>query len=587
MHPSRHNRALFVLLALSFLLSACLIQSRERFWLDPPGWSRAQFLGITESTRRVPMTLDPEGNLYAGFFSLGETGGMSLMKFTSDGELDWRVTESQSRFATGRNLELAWHNGSLLAIWIDSGDLLSATIQADNGELGPFSILVEDLQIKDISVADSDEDKLVIAFSGSADEPGIYLLQGSNLTTPVLIDPQGVRPQLVIDAYSSLHAAWIYQPAVLQDAQLRYAVFPEMVVQENPQITQFVTLYRTSDVIEGPFLGVDLTHVYLGDTAMIRTGLREGQIETSYRAFPLWDPLAASVPVRLFMPMDYEIFYTEPSPPTGLQVGPRADWDGLSLNTDQIVEVVATGTSRSEVALAFHERVDSLSGQTQAQIGLLTMQVGKPDGYQLISFTSTGSKQPNLLVSQDGYVFLSWLEVTDVRTYSVYLATTKPGLKTEFDALTMQDWQNMIGDLTFGMLSGLVLFPVVLLWMIPPLLLMALLSVIRRNEDRLTRPGHLISLLVALAVFQYLKFGIFPSLRASIPFIQWLPIIPGSWYRPLQITVPIAIVLLSGVIAMNMVRKRGQSSPTVLFILYALIDGVLTLAIYGGSLFGM
>lgn len=583
----RQIRSLAMFLALAVLLCACSSTSEESLWLDPPGWSRAQFLGVTERTSLVPMTLDVERNLYAGFFAGGEAPGLMIVKYGSGGEVIWRVLESRERFVDGRDLQLIWHDGSLQAFWIEYGDLLHAQIDHETGQVGELKILVEDLPVHDLSAACSANGNLTVAFGGTTDDPGIYILQTPDLGQPVLIDPEGVHPRILFDAYSSLHAAWAYEPAILQDAELRYTVYPDGDIQPGKRIHRFATLYRTTDVIEGPFLGVDLTHVYLGDTAMIRTGLREGEIETVYRAFPLWDPDESVVGVRLFMPMEFELRYEQPSPANGLQIGARVDWTDVDRNTDQIVEAVAASSSRSETAFAFHERVNTRSGQSQAQIGLITLEAGDPQGYQLISFTSTGSKQPNLLTSSEGYVYLSWLELTDVRTYSVYLSTTDPDLRAEFDAIGVEEWQNMLGDMGFGMFSGLVLFPVAFLWMIPPLIVIAALSFTRRQEERLTQPGHIMSLLLGLGVFQYVKFQVFPSMRTIIPFVQWIPIIPAGWYWPLQFAVPLVIGLISITFAVLSIRRRGQTSPTVLFLLYALLDGILTLAIYGGYLLGI
>jgi hypothetical protein len=533
------------------------------------------------------MCLDPAGNLYSGFFSAGDDGGMTLVKFNPDGELVWKKVETSERFASGRGLKLVWHGGFLNAFWVEYGDLLYARIGGESGQVEDYDILVEDLTVQDISVVVSPDGDRTLGFSGSTNDPGVYFLKEPELKDPLLIDSDGVRLQLSLDAYANLHSAWMYEPSRLEDAELRYAVFPGAKVQAGARIIPFPTQYRSSDDVEGPFLGVDLTHVYLGDTAMIRTGLREGEVETSYRAFPIWDVQDTVVPVRLFVPTEFEFHYTDPSPVNGLLIGQRVQWDQLRRDTDQIVELVSTGSSRSETAFAFHERVNTRSGQSQAQIGLLTISAAEPRDYQLITLTSTGSRKPNLLISDEGYAFLSWLELSDVRTYSVYLATTAPAIKSGFDELGIQEWRNMLGDMAFGMFSGLVLFPVAFLWMIPPLIVIASLSFLRRKEERITQPANLISLLIAVAIFQWVKVGVFPSLRTTIPFVQWIPVIPNSWYQPLQILVPILIALVSILVAVTTIRRRGQVSPTVAFIIYALSDGILTLAIYGGFLFGM
>jgi hypothetical protein len=569
------------------LLSSCALDSSASLWLDPPGWSRGQYLGVTESTNIIPMCLDPQGNLYAGFFSAGESGGLTLYKFNKEGEIDWRTIETAERIASGRELKLVWHGGALNAFWIDYGDLLFARVEDESGQLGAFEVLVEDLAVQDYSVVVSPNGDRIVAFSGSTNDPGIYFLEEPDLDDPMLIDADGVRPQLALDAYSNLHSAWMYEPPMLGDAELRYAVFPEAAIQHRAHIYRFSTKYRSSDDVEGPFLGVDLTHVYLGDTAMIRTGLREGEVETGYRAFPIWDVQNSVVPIRLFVPTEFEFRYQAASPENGLQIGQRVKWDQLRRDSDQIMEVVSTGSNRSETAFAFHERVSTRSGQSQAQIGLITLGAGEPRGYQLITFTSTGSRRPNLLISDEGYTFMSWLELSDVRTYSVYLATTMPPMKSGFDALGIQEWQSMLGNMAFGMFSGLVLFPVAFLWMIPPLIVIASLSFLRRKEDRITQPANVISLLIALVLFQLVKVGVFPSLKTTIPFVGWIPVIPVIWYRWLQILVPTVIALISMLIAVVTIRRRSQPSPTVAFIIYALCDGILTLAVYGGFLFGM
>ena len=149
--------------------------------------------------------------------------------------------------------------------------------------------------------------------------------------------------------------------------------------------------------------------------------------------------------------------------------------------------------------------------------------------------------------------------------------------------VTWGDLVRITRETVFGLLSGAVLSPiVVLLWMIAPLIIIFLTSFLRRkDDDKLTGIGTIISLLLAGAVYWAGKLLTVPGISQFVPFSAWIPAIPTWLQAPLQIGVPLAITILAINVAWRFTYRRQLASLLYFASLFAAVDGVLTMAIYG------
>jgi hypothetical protein len=544
-------------------------------------------MGSTESANLIPMATDPLGNLYLAYLSDQEPSGLDVVSVDPEGNLRWVQRLPESPHDSGRDARLIFCSGELLIFWLDSSRVYLQALSPDGEFQGDFRLLTEGIEVGAFDLAQHGDDELVLWFAGSSDEPGLY---ARDLLEPgaasILVDPEGVQPDVAVDEYGVTHVVWMSAPVHVQDVQIRYQAFlPGYLVPADPPVV-IETDFTTTDEIEPATLGIDKYYAYIFWTAIIHTGLRAGAIDSFYLSFPFIDP-AAHHSGQLFYPMSYELTFDQPAPAGGVHVGSRLAWSDSSFGSDQVREVLPASSLRAETGLVFRPRVLTRSGQNQAQISAMYLSGGSVESYQLITFTNTASMHPNLIFDADGYAFMSWLELTDVRKYSVYIATTKPSFRMNFDQLTSGDFRQMVGDTAFGMVSGIILIPIAFLWMILPLASLGLTSFLRRKETRLFAPWHLISLALAVAIYWALKLGIFTNLRSTVPFVQWIPILPHSWYPWLQFGVPFLGSLLAAIVTIWIMRRTERTSPVIAFLIYGLIDGFVTVAFYGGSLFGM
>jgi hypothetical protein len=144
----------------------------------------------------------------------------------------------------------------------------------------------------------------------------------------------------------------------------------------------------------------------------------------------------------------------------------------------------------------------------------------------------------------------------------------------------------MAAESLFGMASGVILFWFPLIWLLGSLIVLFLTSPLRREDEPLLRPGTLISLLLAIGVFWVAKLFIFPGMFDYVPFSAWVPVIPAAWRDPLRLATPVLITLTSLTTGLWFTYKRDQRSPLFFISIYGLIDGFLTLALYGVIFWG-
>ena len=584
---SANLRGLILLLCLVILLSGCASSPQERVWIQPPGWTRGQLIGTTESANLIPLTTDPSGNLYLAYIADQEPSGLDVVSIDPAGNLRWVHLLPESPHDSGRDARLIFRADELQVFWLDSNQVFTQAISAAGEFLGEIQQLTQGMDVDSFNLAQHGDDSLVLWFAGSADEPGVYardlLASGAQ---DILIDPEGVQPDVAVDDYGVMHVVWMSAPMHVQDVQIRYQSFPPGYLSQADPTVVIETEFATTDEIEPATLGIDKYFAYIFWTAIIHTGLRAGAIDSFYLSFPFIDTNDRHFG-QLLYPVSYDLTFDQPAPALGLSVGPRLAWSDESSGSDQVRELMPAESLRAETGVVFRPRVLTRSGQTQAQIGAMYFANGSMEGYQLITFTNTASMHPNLMFDEEGNAFISWLELTDVRRYSVYVAATKASFRTNFDQLTPGDYRQMVGDTIFGMVSGIILIPVAFLWMILPLASLGLTSFLRRKETRLLAPGHLVSLALAVGIYWFLKLGIFPNLRSTVPLLQWIPILPSSWYPWLGFGVPLLGSVFAVLTAVWVMHRTERTSPVIAFLIYGLIDGLITVSFYGGSLFGM
>jgi hypothetical protein len=339
--------------------------------------------------------------------------------------------------------------------------------------------------------------------------------------------------------------------------------------------------FRVTDVVQGPRLGLDRERVYLFWTTLVQTGMSAGMVNSSYVHFPRGQPSLASPTHTLTVPSSHRLDYREDTDGS-LEAGDRVLLDPEGWGTPRVSQIGGNPAQAEELVIAFRVEIEYLMRKQAAQVGTAFLRDGDPVAYQLLSFTPGNSTAPAIASDADGRLYVTWLERGELSGFIVYFASTAPSIRTALSSLTAQDAGLLVAETLFGLFAGVLFVPFALIWIIAPLLLLGLASLFRREDESLLSARKLIALALALAAYWAGKVVLLPGMRDYVPFSAWLPFIPPWLNVPLQWGVPIAIGALGLWAAWHIVYRRGTGrSPAFFMLIYAAIDGPLTMAVYG------
>ncbi len=441
------------------------------------------------------------------------------------------------------------------------------------------TLLLREGPIDSYDAAAAPDGQAIIWFAGPRREPGLYAAPLDDLGgEAVLVDPQGVRPSLQFDDTGALHATWAHYPPGYGDNRLYYAAFPDGDYQPGQESLVHQPRLGMATFLLGPWLGLDDGTAYLIWAEQSRTGMEAGKVAALFINFPPGQPDLASPPRQLSVPPDYNLPY-EAYAGENLNAGERVLLEAWG--TSHITDINTLSSQNGELAIAFRARVDYLQRKERDQVSVAYFQDGEPSTYQLLSFTSVDSQDPWIINDEEGNLYLSWLERGDLAGFMVYFATTAPDIQSTLKALTWRDLGQIGVETLFGLVTGALLVPIVLIWLIVPVVLVILTSFIRKDEDSLTHAGTLISLGLSMVAYWVGKLIVLPDMRNYVPFSAWIPFIPTWSFDLLRISVPALIAVLALRLAWELTYHRDRPSALYLLLLYAVIDGVLTTAVYG------
>ena len=573
---------MIALLASMLFLSSCSASDLP-LWPNARGWSRAPRIAVNAIGDPVPMTLDAEGHLYFLLVDVQEDRLVPrVLGMNREGETVLDV--SLSTTLTQPNTPAIVWDGELLQLFWISNQMLYQTAMTVSGEVSQGPVVISaDIKTGDFDVALSPHGDLAVWFSGPRREAGVYaanLEDGSVLA----LDNLGTRPQLAYGQDNTLHAIWAHYPPGLEESGIYYGAYPEGAVSPG-QETRIVELgLGISNLLEGPQLGLSSDTVYVFWTERIMTGMQSGSVRSTYLDFPAGQPDQVGDEVLLRAPQAYELPY-EVWTRGSIEAGDRfaLDQPGFS-RTGAITAMMPSISSSSEIAVAFNVKADYLRRKSEIQIGLLFLDP-VPTSYQLVSFTATGS-QSAFLFQDGGELYLTWLEKTNRATYEVYFSSTAEDISTVFNAVESSDVWAIVGQSLFGLLSGMLLLPMGLIWFVFPILVVAAGSFLRGDSSNFWSPLSMINLLLAMGAYWASKLMILPGIRTYVPFSAWIPVVPAAWRLPLQIGVPAFITLLAIVSAYQFTRHREQQSLLFFMLIYGAIDTILTLGVYGVLIYG-
>lgn len=582
-------RNLMALTLTVVFLSACGGEP-ERIWLKTPAWSRGLLVGTTQATDPVPMAALETDQIAFLFTAPADDGQdrLSLAAFNDSGSQAW-VRDYEWSFARIEAPRLVLSQNRLHLLWIVDEALYGAVVDANGGELieGPQILTGED-RVHSFDIAVGPDGVPVIWYAGPRRSPGLMEIVLAPVNEPPrLIDPLGVRPDIEFDDQDRLIGVWTHYPLGFGEIEFLYSVneggrFAQgrSMVVANPGVAP-------TAVMQGPVFSLAGGRAYVFWTIIHRTGLSAGTAQSTFVHFPVDDPRDSSAHLTLLIPTAYDLPYQEV----------EADYPGLNQRvllpaqgigrTSFITDLYDAETGGEDLFLVFSARANYLLRKQELQIGSLLIEKGAPTSYELISFSPAASMRPSVIQDQKGVLHLAWVEKGAGRGFKVYYTSTEPAMKQALARLTLEDVTRLVADSAFGIATGALLAPIAIgIWGIGPLVLLAVTSLIRREDEGLLGPGTLVSMAAAIALFWSMKPILISGIGSYLPFSAWIPVIPAWLEAPLIYGVPVLIGVLGATIAWYFTYRVERRSPMIFFIIYAAVDGFLTTGLYGALFYG-
>jgi hypothetical protein len=213
----------------------------------------------------------------------------------------------------------------------------------------------------------------------------------------------------------------------------------------------------------------------------------------------------------------------------------------------------------------------------QFQPTLIYWREGVFRGYQVLTWTHDPSIMPSIAADANHNLYVAWIDSVDTFHYPVYLMTTAPDLQAAWQDLTWDDAWAILTDLSSRIASGIVLLPLIAMWLLLPFLW--LFVMLARGGDNYGARGVRI-LLVALVVYEASKYLLTRRILTYVPMLAYLPPATGEL---LIYGIPLLTLLISfGIVAFVTLRRIGKDFSVMRTYLYTtLLDVSLSVAVYG------
>jgi len=565
-----------ILLAMLLTLSGCDVTS-DRSDKPSPDWSRGLRVGVSPLNQPVALQIDGEGHAHLVWYTQTEEGS----------RLHYAQLDDQAKVVMERDLDILLSDPHKPQLLLDrQGNMHLAFLAREEGAKSLFhSLLGYDGQalseparlslpgkeMESYQMCLGQEGRIEVFW---ADEEGIVHLgldgRGEVISVPTLIVPQGINPSAQVDRSGTIHLAWV-QETSSQGQTLHYAAF------QVPKLVQGTKLARSGKVptaaLYGPVLGLDMDNVYIVWALEQRAGLEVGTARSFYVSFPLGSGQAPLSPTRINI--ENSDFVTMPSVAGGQRDEVAATFNvyvssgfKASLEQSKMVEMGPVG----------------VGVRPEMQLAMAVLAEGEMQGYQLAAKTDSASLRPNLQADAASNLYLTWLDTAGFGRYDVYYASTSPKAKARLDRTRPKDVLSKAADLTLGMLSGLALLPLIVLWIFLPLLVLVLFYVLTGGEEELELRRVKVVLGMAIALYMGAKLVTLPSSLLYTLFLgQMSPLLSSV------LVSGVPLLILAVAVAAIIVYKRRAERATLLpaFLIFVATDAPLSLLIYAPAIFGI
>lgn len=510
--------------------------------LDDQGFSEEEHdlnIGLYEP-REVRLLSDPDGSMHVfllGLVARGAPSSLFHLRLTDDGRLD----EGPILLSSGRNPCHEYDvtpdsSGTIHLFWTEGlgqeRDLYYVTLPSDQMESGAARVIARGV-------------------SG---------------------------PVARADSRNRIHLLWEEPGEDEETAELYHTVFRD----QPPEISSGAKLLDLPTGVRvdrhGPILALDDAYGYVVWTQEFRVSrMAASEMEGWYGTFELETGAVGRV-TSFSLPMDEKPTYVE--------------YDDALYNYEYLVPFrgyAEMGSERvAEPSVLASPREGLVSSSVivrrgvsrESQIANLIFADGALVGYQLACNTTRWSRLPNLTSDCDGNLHLSWVEGLEPGPSEVYYATTSPLVRDRVDHITGDDLLAAALNTAFSAVKGVPTMPFIVLWVLPPLIWTFIASRFLGEGGARSARGYL-ALAIAIVIYQASKLYFNPGLLSYVPFSVSVPFLPAHLYGPLQLLVPVAILLVGLLGAGYTLFRTETCSLYVASLVFILIDAFLTMIIYG------
>ena len=584
---SRRLSSGLILILLSVILAGCA-GARERSFKISEDWSRGNRIGTTSIRQPVALAADNEGAYLTWPVKTEDATRLDYVRLGPDGLVIsdtilalTTIFPQSPQMLAGDDLHL------FLVTRVESGQLdgvYHLPLSRDGQVLSePQRLSGDDQKVGDVVARQAPNGDMHLVWD-VIEGPGVGVYHGrldpdgTLVGFPQLIGPDGHRPSAQFGADGTLYLAWMLPVGASRQDIYYTSLAPGAEVSNDPVRVADPRISST-DLESAPVLAVDGSDVAIFWSVEHRTGLAAGSAELSNVTFPADDP-DLQVIQTIHVPDEAKPRYQQIdrfAPADHVAVPAEGDvWTGF-------IEMPQTlPWSGSGVAVLANMTYD-FRVNPRSQLGLLMVENGQLAAYQQPALTRQFSLHPTGAVSPDGQLHAAWIDLESPGEYSVYYASTRPGVVAALDQRTGNDTFNDTVDLAWGMASGLTLLPLSIIAALPIIVVMGIYYITGHDGSLRGNLGAQFALVVALVLYLTTKLIIMGGLLDRPPFMN---VVPESFAIAWAWIVSVAIAGIALVSMLIYIRRNKRPELLKAALLFFAVDALMTLLLYGPTFYG-
>jgi hypothetical protein len=363
-----------------------------------------------------------------------------------------------------------------------------------------------------------------------------------------------------------------------------YGYYPQGDLQHGEKTTVVSPVRYGTTSLDGPHFGLAHNTGYVFWSQTYFTGPEAGTTQAFFATFPIENPNRASREQLVSIPFEYTLEYETYD--SSLLAGPRVRLpQGYFGGGTYVLQFTPNQNIADELVVGLYSRTGYLMRKVKGQVNALYFEDSSISSYQQLSFSSGNSTNPTILNDEGGYLYLTWLEKGELPGWAIYFASTSPAIVKNLSSITIDDVGRLSAEVAFSMLSSALLIPVALAWILPSSIGMVVISWVTSHIRQNPFFRKEFPILATILLSWGIKLLVIPGILYYVPFSAWIPFIPDWLEIPLCVIVPILILVLGWVLARKLLRHKPSITPYRFYLLYSVVDGFFTMAIYGVLIF--